>query len=650
MATTKKPHKGKDLALLQKMTEPLSVLVVKKKGTSEQPVALPGKDGRPLGTGWERDDVLELERFVLNQEGGGFYEGKVTDANGVTMEWPFGWDPRSIPEKVSPHDQPYASQPPAAAPPAPGQPIPLAPNPLAASAPLGSGQSWLSQQMMPSYPYAPPQGAQAVQAGQMPLGWPGGLPGMSSPFGPSPWWQSMSGGASTPINGGESERMRQLEERLAAAERESLKKEYDAALERQRNESAAQLSALKDELRRISEAKPTGPDPEVVRMREETDRLRREKEIGDLRQGFQEQINLLRGALEKLATNPGESDAIKQIRDEQRRTEERLERERMEQRHRDELREIRDQMNKGPDPMLTYLTENSRQQTETAREIARSQKESMERVTQQMVSPVQMMEMIQKQSGGVDGLVKSIIGSFGGAFETYRMMMESLVQMQGGGQSPAQAMLQQGMDRFSDIANQYLAYQRDKAVHEAQAKAASAKAQAKTADAVRAQTEYASRRPPQGYDEGLASPGPSPEAQAEAVADDGANGQSGEAQPAEVIDINDRRPPTEEEMFGPALESVQHLRQGVADGKMRPDQAVAAIIQGVAVCEQQGLQIPAFSLFAEGRFADLMDALLPQAPQQFRDACVGILYAQFEEMQQMMADEGDEDDDQPEGP
>jgi hypothetical protein len=213
--------------------------------------------------------------------------------------------------------------------------------------------------------------------------------------------------------------------------------------------------------------------------------------------------------------------------------------------------------------------------------------------------------------------------------------------MQGGGQSPAQAMLQQGMDRMSDIANQYIAFQRDKSVFESKAQAAKAQAQAKTADAVRAQT---TARPPQSYDAGLAEPGPSTEQQM--PEETAGNGQTGEPQPAEVIDINERRPPTEEEMFGPALESVQHLRKGVEDGKMRPDQAVAAIIQGVAVVEQQGLQVPAFSLFAEGRFADLMDALLPDASQQFRDACVHILFQQFEEAQAMMEDEGE--DDQPE--
>jgi hypothetical protein len=82
---------------------------------------------------------------------------------------------------------------------------------------------------------------------------------------------------------------------------------------------------------------------------------------------------------------------------------------------------------------------------------------------------------------------------------------------------------------------------------------------------------------------------------------------------------------------------------------MRPDQAVAAILQGVAVCEQQGILVPAFSLFAEGRFADLMDALLPKAPQQFRDACTHLLYAQFEEAVQGMQEEEEGDDDQPEG-
>jgi hypothetical protein len=648
MATPKKTTKGLDLAVLQKMAEPISVRVVKIKNNSRQPVHTPGKDGGPQGTGWSRDDILEMEGFVKNQEGGGFYEARVTDSNGTTMEWPFGWDPRVIPEKLSAADQPYAAQ--AAMPPVqPGQPIPLQPNPVQAGQPLGLGQSWLAQQAQPVYPYAPQQAAQAGQQWpqpQPPWPQPQPFPGAWLGFGGVPGFPGFGGGASTPINKDDT-RVRQLEERLAAAERTNITKDYQAQLEAQRQASAQEMAALREELRRLAEAKPSGPDPEVVkareeaaRAREEAERARREAETRDLKQGFQEQINVLRAALEKLATNPAESSELRQIREEQRRTEERHERDRLEQRHREELREIRTEIGKGPDPILTYVTEQSRQQAELSKEAARTQ-----------ISPLQVMEMIQKQSGGMDGLVKSIIGSFGGAFETYRMMMESLVQMQGGGQSPAQAMLQQGVDRFSDIANQYLAFQRDKSVYEAQAKTAAANAQAKTADAVRAQASAKPQQPPQGYDAGLAQPGPSAEpGAAPAEGASTGNGQSGEAQPAEVIDINDRRPPTEEEMFGPALESVNHLRQGVADGKMRPDQAVGAIIQGVAVCEQQGLQIPAFSLFAEGRFADLMDALLPEAQQQFRDACVHILYQQFEEMQQAMAEEeGEPPEDPPPG-
>jgi hypothetical protein len=522
----------------------------------------------------------------------------------------------------------------------PGQPIPLQPNPMQAAVPLGYGQSWLSGQAQPAYPYA----VQAAQAAQQwpqasavwpqPQPFPGAWPGFGGGFG--------GNGASTSTK--EDGRVRQLEERLAAAERANLSKEYDARLEAQRQASSAEMSALREELRRLAEAntKPVGPDPEVVRAREEVarareeaERSRRENEMRDLRQGFQEQLNVMRAALEKIATNPAEAESVRQIREEQRRTEERHERDRLEQRHREELRDLKAEIHKGPDPILTYVTEQSRQQAESTKEAYRNQ-----------ISPLQVMEMIQKQSGGMDGLVKSIIGSFGGAFETYRMMMESLVQMQGGGQSPVQAMLQQGIDRAGDVANQYLAFQRDKVVHEARAKTAAANAQARTADAVRAQAQTRPMQPPQGYDAGLASPGPSPQEQAVVEAEEvvaGSNGQSGEAKPADVIDINDRRPPTEEDMFGPALESVQHLRQGVADGKMRPDQAVGAIIQGVAVCEQQGLQIPAFSLFAEGRFADLMDALLPKATQQFRDACVHVLYQQFEEMQETMGEEGEED-------
>jgi hypothetical protein len=69
---------------------------------------------------------------------------------------------------------------------------------------------------------------------------------------------------------------------------------------------------------------------------------------------------------------------------------------------------------------------------------------------------------------------------------------------------------------------------------------------------------------------------------------------------------------------------------------------VGAILQGIAASQQQEMHIPAFTLFLEGRFADLMDVLLPAATQEFRDACVQLLYQQFSED----TDEGDDEDDE----
>ena len=135
---------------------------------------------------------------------------------------------------------------------------------------------------------------------------------------------------------------------------------------------------------------------------------------------------------------------------------------------------------------------------------------------------------------------------------------------------------------------------------------------------------------------------PSPDGASGANGANGANGvkETEAEEGAEVINLEERQPPTEEDMFGPALESVQHLRTGVAGG-LTPQQAVAGLLQGIAMCEQQEILVPAFTLFAEGRFADLWDALLPEAPQPFKDQCVQLLYSQFE---------ADDDGDQPSPP
>jgi hypothetical protein len=112
------------------------------------------------------------------------------------------------------------------------------------------------------------------------------------------------------------------------------------------------------------------------------------------------------------------------------------------------------------------------------------------------------------------------------------------------------------------------------------------------------------------------------------------------------------KPPTraevDEALFGALLDSVKKLRIGVKvflenlkkdppvlDDKgnpigLTPDLAIDAILQGVNKSIQYGVKVPAFDLLKEGRYAELMDLMLPEATQPYRDECVKILSEEVE--------------------
>lgn len=612
-----------DLAKLQKMAEPITVRIVRRKNNSKEPITLPGKNDGAPGTGFSRDDILSLENYILESAGGGYYLGQLTDADGGTIEWEFGWDPRVYPEKVPDGQQQHTASA-AAMPvmmPSGGQAIPLQPNPMAGAAPLGNS-SWF--QAPPQYPYAPPQPVQPQQAWQQP-----------APAAP-PWWAQpqvmpfggMPGASSPRQSSGDDLRIRQLEESLKQSQQSSLRQDYQAQLAEIQQQSAAQINMLKDELRRMSEGNKSSESDETKRAREEAQRARedakearreqeqkdanhrRREEMTAIQQANNKQFAEMRLLIEKIAegNKSGQSDDVARLREENRERDTRHREERQDQRHREEMQTIRDQ-NKGPDPVIEFMKENSRTQAETSKDQARYQRDTADKITSSMIQPIQMIDLLQKQSSGADTVLQSIIGSFGGAFETYRAMMESMVQAQGGGQSAGMSMLQEGLGRFSEMANQYIAYQRDKSVYESQARQAAAQAQTTTAASMRPRVvtpPVAAAAPAAGNGE-LAGPEDAPPAE------------------ADVIDINERRVPTEEEMFGQAMDSVQHLRDGVANGTVTPEQAVVGIMQGVAYCEENDLEVPAFVLVIEERYADLMDILLPEADIEFRAACAQIL-------------------------
>lgn len=560
-----KKVKSFDVAKLQAMLSPLTVTVDKRKGNGKQPVNLPGKDGGPPGTGWEEADVLDLTNLVraIPGGGGGMYVATCTDSNGVSMEWEFGWDPKQFPEIA-----PDGSMP--------------APTPAVPS--QQQGNSWIFGAAQP-HPWASVNGFGAAPAApparpQMPYGYQPQQPQV--PFGYRPSHQPSPYGYPQPP----SDRMRQLEEQLRRTEHENQQKDYEARLSAQAAESTRNMDALKEELRRLAENKNTGESETVRLLREQVSELKQLMLAGQ---------------------NKGEPDYVRTIREEMARDRQQAERDRVEARalaersqqearHQAELLKIQAASNKGPDPMIEMFRENARAAAETQRETSRLQRESTDRMTSFMISPGHLAEIMNKQSSN---------GSMRDNFELFR----SVLEMGGQGPSPGVALAGEGLARASEIAGAWVNAQRDAAVAQAQSQAQAASAHAHAeAEAARVHNH------PQGIPT------------AEQLG--GAEGEGGEEQQdADVINLDERRqkPPTDEEMFGDAWPSVQRMREGVANGKLDPQETVNAILQGIAYCHENEIIIPAFTLFAEGQFADLMDALLPGVPGDFLASCVQLL-------------------------
>jgi hypothetical protein len=88
------------------------------------------------------------------------------------------------------------------------------------------------------------------------------------------------------------------------------------------------------------------------------------------------------------------------------------------------------------------------------------------------------------------------------------------------------------------------------------------------------------------------------------------------------------------------IQAVSNLRKGVKafvdtngqvdpkTGKhagLNPEEAVNGILRGIMQVEEYKIQVPAFELLTDQRYADMIDVLLPQAPLPYKQACVEIL-------------------------
>lgn len=78
-------------------------------------------------------------------------------------------------------------------------------------------------------------------------------------------------------------------------------------------------------------------------------------------------------------------------------------------------------------------------------------------------------------------------------------------------------------------------------------------------------------------------------------------------------------------LFGPFMKSVAHLRRGAAT----PAVVAESLVQAAKMIEENGVtaaSVPAFALFRERRFVELVARLIPAATQEYRDAVVEELF------------------------
>lgn len=443
--------------------------------------------------------------------------------------------------------------------------------------------------------------------------------------------------------------MRRLNERGADPAQEALRVErekFERAQEQQRLDE--RFNKMQEMIMKIAEAnnqRPAGPDPQLEIVKEN---LRQQKEQFD-----------------RLQEQRTADERMRQVQEDHRRREEETRR---------QIDDMKATMlaaaNSKPDPIVTLLPilqGATAQQVEAMKDLSRQQQSSFERMTTFMMAPRDVVSMMRDGSNGVDDLRKNVVGVFQDMFGMQKTILEQAMNLTAGnGPSLGERVLEGGMQRFGDLADRYLSGQRDKAVSEAKAKQAQAEAMAQAlaaqtqanAVAQQQQNPQLQQQPQAPQVQPKPPKAPLPRAvrvaKPAAVVDEGGTGEVMTAKPvtsapstgepdqgARVIPLR-RLGFTDEEWFGIALPEIKKLRAGVQvlmeslgrdpiriDEKtgepmgISAERCAYALLVGAERVQAAGASVKAFELlFAEARFADLTDIVLPDAPQPYRDDVV----------------------------
>src|SRR5262249_22198483 len=157
-----------------------------------------------------------------------------------------------------------------------------------------------------------------------------------------------------------------------------------------------------------------------------------------------------------------------QLREQNRILEARAETERREREAERRDRELRDQMqrqaeenrrqielitaqlqnqNKGLDPLIMMMQENSSQQIEPVREQARQATTQMAQMQGFMMNPRDILAMAKESSNGLDQATRSITSTYQSILEMQRNAVEQILQLNNTGGSETIALVKEGLER-----------------------------------------------------------------------------------------------------------------------------------------------------------------------------------------------------------
>jgi len=659
-----------DPAKFDTLNEPLIVRVEKLRGNTRSPVPLPStEEGGVGGVGWSKDDVRGLEQWLVTAwAGGGLYEIVVTDSSqpqSVTMRWRSFYSPSEYPEKTPPPLAGAATQLP--------QPQPQVRQPMSSAFPNGLpvfpgvGQFPAPQPnyQQPSYYYPTPP----------PTGYGYGMQSNQPGFDPSRTAMEQT--------------IRDMQAQMARERETALQQKYDAAIAAQRESTRAETARLESRfselaaiVTQLAQGIKDGPanriDPQIEALKENNRQLAANAEAERREREAERREREMKDLITQMAAN-----SQRQI-------------EMMQQ----QFTQMQQQMvtqGRQHDPLIAMFQEQQRMQIEVAKEQARAQQASVEKLIPFMMNPREAVALARESSNGIDVITNQVSRAFGGVIELQGKVMENLSQMQGG-DTPV-TLIKDGIERATDMAQRWMAGKTKEAIatQQAQAQVAHAQAQAVAAQAMyaaqAAQAEQQPQPPPRvvhappapPVQQQLSGPNVSSPAQKSGATQfefapnsQGSGGSNGTAQPipqqaAPVASTPvpvpagppKRHGRTDEEWFGPLMPEVLKMRTGVAraiesatmkpprldkathkiDG-IEPDQVANYILQAAMIVMQQRMPIPVMvELFMQQQFDMMMDVLLPDAPFPYKAEVIQSLVAQMQGKEPDEPDEPEEDDD-----